>query len=87
MLFRIKQYKRKGAHYDKRLEKEKSNLNINSCLNYIKKEANRLEERHLEMLRTLAAENMEHDSTKERFRALLIILGLPVRLVICRILT
>ena len=39
------------------------------------------------MLRTLAAENMEHDSTKERFRALLIILGLPVRLVICRILT
>ena len=65
MLFRIKQYKRKGAHYDKRLEK--SNLNINSCLNYIKKEANRLEERHLEMLRTIAAENMEHDSTKERF--------------------
>ena len=55
----------KWAHNDKRLEKEKSNLNINSCLNYIKKEANRLEERDLEMLRTLAVENMEHDSTKE----------------------
>jgi len=48
-----------------RITQEKSNLNINSCLNYIKKEANRLEERHLEMLRTIAAENMEHDSTKE----------------------
>ena len=57
----------KWAHNDKRLEKEKSNLNINSCLNYIKKEANRLEEKDLEMLRTLAVENMEHDSTKERF--------------------
>lgn len=53
------------ADYRIAQEKEKSNLNINSCLNYIKKEANRLEERHLEMLRTLAAENMEHDSTKE----------------------